>query len=63
MKLEATTSAPVQSINKLTGFNIPPTLVRPDFNPAKIAKLANKTEEVAIILPLDALKIMMIAFH
>jgi hypothetical protein len=49
-------------INKLTGINIPRTLVLPDFNPAKIAKLANKTEEVAIILPPDALKIIAIAF-
>ena len=50
-----------QSINKLSGINIPHTLALPDFNPAKIAKLKNKTEEVAIILPPDALKIITIA--
>jgi hypothetical protein len=32
------------------------------FNPAKIAKLTNKTEEVSSILPPDHLKITRIAF-
>jgi hypothetical protein len=41
-----------------TGINIPCTLVPPDFNAAKIAKLANKTEEVFIILAWEALKII-----
>jgi hypothetical protein len=62
MKAQANSMAHKQLINKLSGINIPRTLVPADFNPAKIAKLANKTEEEAIILPPDALKIITIAF-
>ena len=35
--------------------------MQPDFNGAKIAKLANKTEELRIILGCDVLKIIGIA--
>jgi hypothetical protein len=48
-------------VNNRTDINIPRTLVLPDFNGAKITKLANKTEEVCIILKPDALKIISIA--
>jgi hypothetical protein len=45
-------------VNTFTGINIPAQPHRRIFNAAKIAKLANKTEEVAIILACDALKII-----